>query len=766
MANNKILVFDPKKEEEFFEQIKKWNPAWDLLPKTLEEYEKTIEVLEGMRKKLDNDPLFHYWTGYAYYQAAMKTQAGEKEQKYITSARENFTRAQILDTKGVIPKDCAKYQNEAVNLYMESDEFQECADECGDVEVYTEEEMKTVEDHIQKYFGKFEQVFHELVSEYIHVDICIVPPYKDRDYYMLFTMGMGVHRMNVPDSFGEEKGKFERAELAIALPKNWKVGDSAEKWYWPIRLLKSLARLPIESDSWLGWGHSIDHEEPFADNTKLCASVLIDVQGSEMGGQDLVLPNGEQVNFYQVIPIYREELNYKLNHDTEALLEIMGNISLVVDPKRPNCTQTEEFLHIDDAKWHIQTIKDKDLPVDELTAYNHMAIYLRWFIKRNLMSKEFLIKYQDIVQKVKNEPQSIDLREFIRDELQGKLLYALFNNAGEEFSRKYYNQLSELNYPDFPSDIDDYALEYFGKDRYYSDEFKDEAYLFVPFDESYYKAMAKTMSLRYTAWRANRNDDVDEIPSELANAFAKYFGYDCEYFPPMSDNEPLKAAYSYSMREGVREGYFPVLLAVDEALWQCLIMNSDKEHENAENYYFDEKKVKAYRKKMLSKKLKGGTVYLHEFLNMRKAEAKDDDMDWDSEILGEVEDGEANNMFTACWDANSPLTIPMLLVRIPVKNPWEIFAYVPFGGWNECPETEQLMSIAKYWYEKHGAVPAIITHDELEMVVPKPVSKKQAMLLAQEQYAFCPDSVDGEDTTVGNLADSLRKSKIWYFWWD
>ena len=585
-------------------------------------------------------------------------------------------------------------------------------------------------------------------------------------FRLLFTMGMGVHRMNVPDSFEEEKGKFERAELAIALPKNWKVGDSAEKWYWPIRLLKSLARLPIESDSWLGWGHSIDHEEPFADNTKLCASVLIDVQGPEMGGQDLVLPNGEQVNFYQVIPIYREELNYKLNHDTEALLEIMGNVSLVVDPKRPNCTQTEEFLIIDDAKWHIQKIKDKDLPVDELTAYNHMAIYLRWFIKRNLMSKEFLIKYQDIVQKVKNEPQSIDLREFIRDELQGKLLYALFNNAGEEFSRKYYNQLSELNYPDFPSDIDDYALEYFGKDRYYSDEFKDEAYLFIPFDESYYKAMAKTMSLRYTAWRANRNDDVDEIPSELANAFAKYFGYDCEYFPPMSDNEPLKAAYSYSMREGVREGYFPVLLAVDEALWQCLIMNSDEEHENAENYYFDEKKVKAYRKKMLSKKLKDGTVYLHEFLNMRKAEAKDDDMDWDSEILGEVEDGEANNMFTACWDTNSPLTIPMLLVRIPVKNPWEIFAYVPFGGWNECPETEQLMSIAKYWYEKHGAVPAIITHDELEMVVPKPVSKKQAMLLAQEQYAFCPDSVDGEDTTVGNLADSLRKSKIWYFWWD
>ena len=26
------------------------------------------------------------------------------------------------------------------------------------------------------------------------------------------------------------------------------------------------------------------------------------------------------------------------------------------------------------------------------------------------------------------------------------------------------------------------------------------------------------------------------------------------------------------------------------------------------------------------------------------------------------------------------------MAKIPVKNPWEIFAYLPFGNWNECPE--------------------------------------------------------------------------------
>ena len=47
----------------------------------------------------------------------------------------------------------------------------------------------------QQYFGKVENVFHELVSPDIHVDICMVPPPEERDYCTLVTMGMGAHRM-------------------------------------------------------------------------------------------------------------------------------------------------------------------------------------------------------------------------------------------------------------------------------------------------------------------------------------------------------------------------------------------------------------------------------------------------------------------------------------------------------------------------------------------------------------------------------------------
>ena len=118
-------------------------------------------------------------------------------------------------------------------------------EESGEPEVYTEEEMKAIERHIQQYFGKFENVFHELSSPDIHVDICVVPPSENRDYYTLITMGMGAHRMNVPKELAEYK--LERAELAIALPADWKLDQESmkdEKWYWPCLLYTSLPCSP------------------------------------------------------------------------------------------------------------------------------------------------------------------------------------------------------------------------------------------------------------------------------------------------------------------------------------------------------------------------------------------------------------------------------------------------------------------------------------------------------------------------------------------
>jgi hypothetical protein len=639
-------------------------------------------------------------------------------------------------------------------------------------EVYTEEEMEAVEGHIQQYFGKFETVLHELSSPDIHVDICVVPPSGERDYYTLVTMGMGAHRMNVPEELAEYK--LERAELAIALPGNWKLQHEDlknERWYWPIRLLKTLARLPIASDTWLGFGHTMDNEEDFAKGTKLCAAMLTGPQDTEDGSEVCTLPGGEEVNFYQVIPLYREELEYKMAHDADALLDKMDGISFVVEPDRQDAITRgtlagEDFTgYMDDASYHIESIEEKELPIDPINAYNHMAIYLRWCMDHDLMSDEFIVRYNEEYELFMKDLKRADLRSFIRDKLGGKLFGALFNKQGAAFAGYYYG---EGDSPYYPADVDDNAFRFFGPERYHSDEFQDEAYLFIPFDEDYYQAMAEVMEERFVNWQGQDFDEDTLEPSELAKALMEYLDCECTYFPSMKDDDPIMSAYSYAKRDSAHEGFVPVLIKVEETLWECLIMNSDPDSDGAEDYAFDPEKVTEYRKNILAAPIKDGKAVLEEMIGHRKEEAEDDDMDWEEEILGEMEGGYDNDRFSSYWDSDTSMTYPLILAKIPVQNPWEIFAWLPFGNWNECPNTPELMAAAKYWFQQYGAAPAAMSHDELEFELPAPIPREKTMEVATEQYGFCPDIVDQEpeDATVGALADVLWQSTVWYFWWD
>ena len=295
-----------------------------------------------------------------------------------------------------------------------------------------------------------------------------------------------------------------------------------------------------------------------------------------------------------------------------------------------------------------------------------------------------------------------------------------------------------------------------------------------PGEDQYFQIFLNPDGTKADAFWSSRKNSEPEVysedePLDLAEAMMKYLNCECTYFPSMKDDDPIMLAYNYAKRESVKEGFVPVLIkADDEILWECLIMNSDPDSDGEDDYTFDPDKVAEYRKKMLSAPVENSKAVLEEMIGQRKEEAEDDDMDWDEEILGEMEGGYDNRRFSSYWNSDNNMTYPLILAKIPVKNPWEIFAYLPFGGWNECPDTPELMAVAKYWFEQHGAVPAAMSHDELEFLLPAPVSEKEAIDVAVELYGFCPDVIDQgpEDATAGALADVLRQSTVWYFWWD
>ena len=474
---------------------------------------------------------------------------------------------------------------------------------------------------------------------------------------------------------------------------------------------------------------------------------------------DVTLQDGETIGFSA------DDKHTITRSPGVSLPEEQMTLKIGYEPIKGDPKDDDDSIGMDDVSYHIESIEEKELPIDPINAYNHMAIYLRWCMEHDLMGGKFLAEHGEVVNQVKADPGNTDLRTFIREELFGCLFSALFNQKGRAFAHYYYG---ENDAPYYPADIDDYALKYFGPSRYHSNEFQQEAYLFIPFDEKYYQAMAQVIEERFANWQEQDFYEDTLEPSEVAHAIMEYLDCECTYFPSMADDDPIMSAYSYAQRLGVREGFVPVLIkADDETLLECLVMNADPDND-ADIYEFDLKTVTEYRKKMLSAPIKDGKAVLEELTGQRKEEAEDDDMDWDEEVLGEMEGGYDNRRFSSYWNSDNDMTYPLILAKIPVKNPWELFAWLPFGNWNECPDTPELMAVAKYWFEQHGAVPAAMSHDELEFLLPAPVSQEKAMEVAAEQYGFCPDIVDQEqdDPTVGNLADVLRQSTVWYFWWD
>lgn len=202
------------------------------------------------------------------------------------------------------------------------------------------ETIDAVSHHIEEHIGKVESVYHELISDLVHVDIHMVPPTDKKPWYTLVTSGMSDQAMAVPE--GAEGIRF--AELVICLPPDWPMTQEDfkdERNYWPIRSLKMLSRLPHEYETFLGYQHTVpngDPAEPFARNTKLCCNLLL---WPQLPGQDfaqLKVNEEKTIWFYSVVPIYREEMNFKLKEGSESLEDRLldNKITELLDVRRVN----------------------------------------------------------------------------------------------------------------------------------------------------------------------------------------------------------------------------------------------------------------------------------------------------------------------------------------------------------------------------------------------------------------------------------------------
>ncbi|MBI4582401.1 MAG: suppressor of fused domain protein [Planctomycetes bacterium] len=202
------------------------------------------------------------------------------------------------------------------------------------------EAIKKIGAHIEMHIGPVDGVYHEIVSDLVHIDVHCVSPDQDRPFHTLITSGMSDLPMTPP----QEAAECRYAELLLHLPADWSnsqevFGDEAV--YWPFRELKALARLPHQHKSWLWYGHTVgngDPPEPYAPNTRLCAMLLASPSLLPREFEVLRISEEKEIAFFSLIPLYPEELDFKLRRGAEPLLDRLygAGLGLVIDPGRKN----------------------------------------------------------------------------------------------------------------------------------------------------------------------------------------------------------------------------------------------------------------------------------------------------------------------------------------------------------------------------------------------------------------------------------------------
>jgi hypothetical protein len=96
--------------------------------------------------------------------------------------------------------------------------------------------------------------------------------------------------------------------------------------------------------------------------------------------------------------------------------------------------------------------------------------------------------------------------------------------------------------------------------------------------------------------------------------------------------------------------------------------------------------------------------------------------------------------------------------KIPAMFPWK-------GSTNWELYGAEHAAVLRGWNRRFEAELVAMTYDVVELYVPHPPNAEEALAIAGEAYAYCPDLLDSGVPTLEDLAEHMIRSKAWYFRW-
>lgn len=195
---------------------------------------------------------------------------------------------------------------------------------------YRKKMLISVLDYVTSQLGRIDGMIPSFAEKCQEVNIAVIPPQEGQDYYTLVTIGMGACRLRTP------KGLPNRLELAIRLPADWELENDRERWFWPVRWLQVLARMPMRQNTWFTHGHTMDANRFLLGEEGFRGFAL-----HSAGKCPLKLGKKDTLEILYLLPVYEGELEFARAVGTDKLFERLGHEICLgsVDMQRKNTCQ-------------------------------------------------------------------------------------------------------------------------------------------------------------------------------------------------------------------------------------------------------------------------------------------------------------------------------------------------------------------------------------------------------------------------------------------
>lgn len=255
-----------------------------------------------------------------------------------------------------------------------------------------------------------------------------------------------------------------------------------------------------------------------------------------------------------------------------------------------------------------------------------------------------------------------------------------------------------------------------------------------------------------TAFSLGTASFPDTGRADSAGEITEYLGLEC--VEAGTDSDSIMRLYQEKREEWEAEGCVPLIVVDDDldVMDQQLAWLTGQ-YGSMENY--TRKILSIYQEIDTNRFFEDNREMYDLWMEWEKENGQDADMSWD------YEESSQDELYVPGYYER------YLILKVPVTEPYEALAYVPFGGYNACPPLEDHVAVAKKWYEEYGAVPCAVGYDTLQYYVENPVTdEEQLKKLAVEMMIYCDDIVYQGTESMKGLEKSIDGSRFWFFWWD